>query len=163
VDFGYSIDPSVLVQCSIVGKTLYVTHEAYMVGCEIDSLPDLFMTVPAPRSGRPRRTAPGPRRSAICKHGFPKIFSAIKGAKSLEEGIEFLRSFDIVVHPRCKHTIDELTLYSYETDPLTEGAAEAGGQEQPRYRLLRYACEAREKVGREQTETKVKQPVSWMG
>jgi len=23
------------------------------------------------------------------------------------------------VHPRCVHTIDELTLYSFETDPLT--------------------------------------------
>jgi phage terminase large subunit len=53
------------------------------------------------------------------KNGFPKIASAIKGARSVEEGIEFLQSFDIVVHPRCVHTIEELTLYSYKTDPLT--------------------------------------------
>ena len=26
---------------------------------------------------------------------------------------------DIVVHPRCKHLIDELTLYSYKIDKLT--------------------------------------------
>ena len=32
----------------------------------------------------------------------------------------FLQGFDIVVHPRCTHTIDELTLYSYKTDPLDE-------------------------------------------
>jgi phage terminase large subunit len=52
-------------------------------------------------------------------HGFPRILPAIKGAKSLEEGVEFLKSFDIVVHPRCQHLIDELTMYSYKTDPLT--------------------------------------------
>ena len=61
---------------------------------------------------------------------------------SLEEGIEFLKSFDIVVHPRCQHTIDELTLYRYSTDPLT-------GQLLPKLQdkdnhvidALRYACE----------------------
>jgi phage terminase large subunit len=34
--------------------------------------------------------------SYMQKHGFPKIMPAIKGAKSLEEGVEFLKSFDIV-------------------------------------------------------------------
>jgi phage terminase large subunit len=57
--------------------------------------------------------------SHMRKNGFPKIQSAVKGAKSVEEGIEWLKSFDIVVHPRCKHTIDELTLYSFKTDQMT--------------------------------------------
>ena len=33
--------------------------------------------------------------------------------------MEFLKSFDIIVHPRCKHAIDELTMYAFKTDPLT--------------------------------------------
>jgi phage terminase large subunit len=49
-------------------------------------------------------------------HGLPKITASIKGPKSVEEGIEWLRSFDIVVHPRCKHTIAELANYSYRVD-----------------------------------------------
>jgi phage terminase large subunit len=119
-DWGFSVDPSVLVQCAIVGRTLYVTHEAYRVGCEIDFLPELFRTVPD--SERWPTTADSARPETISymqRHGFPKLLAAIKGAKSLEEGVEFLRTFDIVVHPRCTHTIEELTLYSYETDPLT--------------------------------------------
>jgi hypothetical protein len=52
-------------------------------------------------------------------HGFPRINAAIKGPKSLDEGVEFLKSFDIVVHPRCVHVIDELSTYSYKMDPLT--------------------------------------------
>ena len=119
-DWGFSVDPSVLVQCYILGKTLYVPYEAYMIGCEIDSLPDLFRTLP--NAEKWWITADSARPETISymqKHGFPKMGAALKGAKSLEEGVQFLQSYDIVVHPRCKHTIDELTLYSYKTDPLT--------------------------------------------
>lgn len=119
-DWGFSVDPSVLVRCYIDGRRLYIDHEAYMVGCEIDQLPDLFDRVPESRkwfitadSARPETI------SYMRKHGYPKINSALKGAKSLEEGVEFLKSYDIVVHPRCEHTIDELTCYSYKSDPLT--------------------------------------------
>jgi phage terminase large subunit len=65
-DWGFSVDPSVLVQCYIVGKTLYVPYEAYMIGCEIDSLPDLFSTVPESASGGSRLIQQGRKRSASC-------------------------------------------------------------------------------------------------
>jgi phage terminase large subunit len=119
-DWGFAIDPSVLVRCFLQGRTLYIDYEAYMVGCEIDQLPDLFDGVPESR--RWFITADSARPETISymkKHGYPKINSAIKGPKSVEEGIEFLKSFDIVVHPRCEHTIQELTDYSYKIDPLT--------------------------------------------
>jgi len=142
-DWGFSIDPTVLVRCWIDGRKLYVDYEAYMVGCEIVNTPDLFRSVPD--AERWIITADSARPETISymqKHGFPKIVAAVKGAKSLEEGVEFLKSFDIVVHPRCKHLIDELTLYSYKTDPLT-------GQVMPILEdkdnhvidALRYACE----------------------
>ena len=120
-DWGFSVDPTVLVQAYIVGRRLYIPFEAYRVGCEIVDTPALFMSLPDSEkwpmvadSARPETI------SHLRKNGFPKITSAIKGAKSVEEGIEFLQSFDIVVHPRCIHLIDELTLYSFKTDPLDE-------------------------------------------
>lgn len=119
-DWGFSVDPSVLVRCYLDGRVIYVDHEAYMVGCEIDQLPELFRRVP--ESEKWFITADSARPETISymqRHGFPRISPAIKGAKSLEEGVEFLKSFDIVVHPRCRHLIDELTNYSYETDKLT--------------------------------------------
>ena len=119
-DWGYAIDPSVLIRCSLDGNRLYVDHEAYMIGCEITQLPDLFRRVPD--SEKWFITADSARPETIShmqRHGYPKINAAIKGARSLEEGVAFLQSYDIVVHPRCQHVIDELTLYSYKTDPLT--------------------------------------------
>jgi phage terminase large subunit len=142
-DWGFSVDPSVLVQCAIVGRTLYVPHEAYRIGCEIDFLPELFRTVPD--SERWPTTADSARPETISymqRHGFPKLLAAIKGAKSLEEGVEFLRTFDIVVHPRCTHTIEELTLYSYETDPLTGAILpKLADKDNNVIDSLRYACE----------------------
>jgi phage terminase large subunit len=142
-DWGFAVDPAVLVQCYTVGRTLYVPHEAWMIGCQIDNLPDLFATVPG--ADKWWITADSARPETIAymqRHGFPKLGPAAKGARSVEEGVEFLQSYDIVVHPRCKHTIDELTLYSYDTDPLT-------GQVLPKLKdkdnhvidALRYACE----------------------
>lgn len=149
-DWGYSIDPSVLVRCDIDGHRLYVDYEAYQVGCEINNLPELFMTVPD--SERWPITADSARPETISymqKHGFPKMHAALKGAKSLEEGIEFLRSFDIVVHPRCVHTIDELTMYSYKTDPLTgEVIPILEDKDNHVIDSLRYACEGARRTQR---------------
>lgn len=118
-DWGFSIDPTVLVRCWIEGRRLYVDREAYAVGCEIDATPALFDTIEGARRWKILADSARPETiSYMRRQGF-NIAPAKKGQGSVEDGIEFLKSYDIVVHPRCRHTIDELTLYSYETDKLT--------------------------------------------
>lgn len=142
-DWGFASDPSVLVRCHIEGRTLYIDYEAYQVGCEIVDTPALFMTVPD--SEKWPITADNARPETIShmrKNGFPKIQPAVKGAKSVEDGIEWLKSFDIVVHPRCIHTIDELTLYSYKVDDLTGNVLPIlADKDNHVIDALRYACE----------------------
>ncbi len=120
-DWGFASDPSVLVRLYLDNRVIYIDHEAYQVGCEIDLLPNLFAKVP--NSAEWLITADSARPETISymqRHGYPRIRPAIKGPQSVEEGVAFMKSFDIVVHPRCVHTIDELTMYSYKVDPLTE-------------------------------------------
>ena len=151
-DWGFSVDPTVLVQCYIEGRKLYVPHEAYRVGCEIVDTPALFLTVPDAEKWPITADSARPETiSHMQKNGFPKIMPAIKGAKSLEEGVEFLKSFDIVVHPRCKHLIDELTLYSYKTDPLT-GLLMPVLEDKDNHVIdaLRYACEGARRAGKKE-------------
>lgn len=143
-DWGFSVDPSVLVRCDIEGNRLYVDYEAYAVGCEIVNLPELFMSVPDAEKWPITADSARPETiSHMQRNGFPKIRAAVKGAKSLEEGVEFLKSFDIVVHPRCKHLIDELTLYSYKTDPLDDTKILPILSDKDNHVIdsLRYACE----------------------
>jgi phage terminase large subunit len=119
-DWGFATDPTVLIRSHVIGRTLYIDYEAYRVKCEILDTPSLFMTVPESEkwplfadSARPETI------SHMRKNGFPKIMAAAKGAGSVKDGIEWLKSYDIVVHPRCVHTIDELMHYSYKTDAAT--------------------------------------------
>ncbi len=156
-DWGFAVDPTVLVQCYIVGRKLYVPHEAYRVNCDIVDTPELFMSVPDTEkwpivadSARPETI------SHMQKHGFPKIRPAIKGAKSVEEGIEFLKSYDIVVHPRCTHLIDELTLYSFKTDKLDDTKILPILEDKDNHVIdaLRYACEgARRALAQEKSKS----------
>lgn len=119
-DWGFSVDPTTLVRCWINGRTLYIDREAYKVGCEIDNTPALFRTVPGSDKWPIRADSARPETiSYMQRNGFPQVVAANKGQGSVEDGIEFLKSYDIVVHPDCKHTIDELTLYSYKVDKLT--------------------------------------------
>ena len=146
-DWGYSVDPTTLVRCFIDGRKLYIDQEVYRVGCEIDHCPFLFggmhdkelqeINPQAHKSLKSRneqwRGVDGSRKWAITadnarpetiaymrRHGFPLIQPSIKGLGSLMEGVEFLQNYDIVIHPRCKHTADEFTFYSFKTDPWTD-------------------------------------------
>ena len=168
-DWGYAKDPSVLVRCYIDGRTMYIDYEAYMVGCEIDQLPDLFDRVPRSRdffitadSARPETI------SYMRKHGFPKINSAAKGKNSIVEGVEFLKSFDIVVHPRCENTIQELKDYSYKVDPLTDEILSVLEDKHNHViDSLRYGCEAARRAPKRRkalnNRTTARSSTGWMG
>jgi phage terminase large subunit len=124
------------------------------------SLPDAEKWPMVADSARPETI------SHLQKNGFPKITSAIKGAKSVEEGVEFLKSFDIVVHPRCKHLIDELTLYSFKTDPLTsEVMPVLADKDNHVIDALRYALEGARRAANVRKRTVLKtipESESWM-
>ena len=164
-DWGFSIDPSVLVSCDIEANRLYVEYEAYRVGCEIVNLPELFMGVPEAEKWPIRADSARPETiNYMQKHGFPKMQAAIKGANSVLEGVQFLQSLDIVVHPRCQHTIDELTMYSYKTDPQTgEILPLLEDKNNHVIDALRYACEgARRAAKPKEKAPKPYRQRSWM-
>lgn len=158
-DWGFSVDPTVLIRCFIVGRTLYVDHEAYMINCEIMDTPALFHTVPESEkwpivadSARPETI------SHMRNNGFPKLMPAIKGTGSVEDGIEFLKTYDVVVHPRCVHTADELLHYSYKTDPLTGAVLPVlADKDNHVIDALRYACEGVRRAANDDPA-----PIDWL-
>jgi phage terminase large subunit len=134
-DWGFSVDPTVATLGFIRGRTLYIWREVWQIGCEIDRTPALFKKLDPDWSEAKARdpswrslaqTVPFVADSArpetisyMKRNGFPQMTAAIKGPGSVEEGVTFLQSYDIVVHPDCFHTIDELKLYSYKVDKKT--------------------------------------------
>lgn len=166
-DWGFSVDPTVLVRCYLLpNRVLYFRDEAYKVGCEIDETPALFAgddDRDPPRWANPHRHRgiPGARAGLIVadsarpetisymnRQGFT-VRRALKGAGSVEEGVEFMKSHDIVVHPGCRHVEDELCLYSYKTDPLTGDVLPTlADRDNHTVDACRYAVEAARRRGR---------------
>jgi phage terminase large subunit len=134
----------VLVRCYIVGRVLYVDYEVWQVGCEIDKTPALFERVP--ESNRWPITADSSNPQSISymqRNGYTRIEASVKGVGSVDEGIEFLKSYDIVVHPRCRHVVDEMSSYSYEIDKQTEEVLpKLADKKNHTIDSLRYAVEA---------------------
>jgi phage terminase large subunit len=137
-DWGFSVDPTVLVVCWLddAARKLYVWREQWALGCAIDQTPRLFDKIDpdwTPQKAVDSKWKSLARRipiradsarpetiSHMQRNGFPRMTAALKGAGSIEDGIEFLNSYDIVVHPDCRHVADELAAYSFKIDPKTD-------------------------------------------
>lgn len=177
-DWGFSIDPTVLIRCFIgwwidgdaipdpQGDTVFIDREAWQVGCGIDMTPALFAgsdtLVEPPRWKNPHDYPgiPGSLMWEICadsarpetiaymaQRGFP-IVPAIKGAGSIEDGVEFLKSYRIVIHERCKNTVDEISTYSYKVDKITEKVLPVlADKDNNTIDAARYALEAVRRAG----------------
>lgn len=118
-DWGFSVDPTTLVRCFIdeASNTLFVDHEAYGVGVELDDIPAFFDRVPTSRQWPIRADNSQPSTiSYIGRQGF-SIAGADKWPGSVEDGITHLKGFRrIVVHERCEHTAREFRRYSWKVD-----------------------------------------------
>lgn len=120
-DWGFSQDPTALVRCFIRNKVLWIDYEAYGTGVDIDQLPALFRAVPGSDTWPIIADSERPDTiSYMRKHDY-NIRGAKKGKGSVEDGVQFIRSFrGVVIHPRCEHTAEEFRTYSYKTDRITE-------------------------------------------
>lgn len=120
-DWGFAQDPTALVKLWIHDGKLYVEHEVYGVGVDIDATPAMFDAVPGARQHIIRADSARPETiSYMQRHGYGKMRGVEKWAGSVEDGVAFMRSFEqIVIHPRCIHAAQEARLWSYKVDKLS--------------------------------------------
>ena len=119
-DWGFSVDPTTLIRSYIKNNCLYVRNEAYKVHCEITDTPQLFANIKDSNKYIIRADNARPEIISYLRNENFKIDPAQKWTGSIEDGISFLRSFEkIIIHPDCKHTPEEMRLYSYKTDKRT--------------------------------------------
>lgn len=119
-DWGFSVDPTTLVKLWIHAEVLYIEHEAYGIGVEIDHTSALFKTVPGSEHHVIRADNARPETISYMRRAGFNIRGAVKGKGSLEDGVAHLRSYaKIIIHPRCVHAIEESRLWRYKTDRLS--------------------------------------------
>lgn len=122
LDFGFANDPTAATNSFIHDDILYIRRELYALKLEIDRTgPALAAAVP--RSSMHALRADNARPETISymkQNGFPRITAVKKGRGSVEDGIEYLKSFKkIVIHPECPMTFREFGRYSYKVDRLS--------------------------------------------
>jgi phage terminase large subunit len=142
-DWGFSTDPTVLVKLWVNDRKLYVEHEAWGVGVELDHLPDMFDNVPDARKSVIRADNARPETiSHLRRKGYNRMVSCKKWKGSVEDGIEFLLSFEqIIIHPRCKHTLEEAGSYSYKENKGGDILAQIEDKNNHCFDAIRYALE----------------------
>lgn len=119
LDFGFSQDPTAAVRCWIHDDRLFIEHESGGVGIENDEIaPKLSREIDGIERFEILADNARPETISYLKRkGLPRCASVHKWPGSIEDGIQFIRSFrEVVIHPRCKETQREFRLYSYKVD-----------------------------------------------
>lgn len=116
----HNCDPTTLVRCFMKDRCLYIDQEAYGVGVELDEIPQLFDSVPDSRKWQILADCARPETVSHIKNKGFNIESCPKWKGSVEDGVEYIRSFEkVYIHPRCPHTYHEFKFYSYKQDKNT--------------------------------------------
>jgi phage terminase large subunit len=120
MDFGFAKDPSVIVRCFVSGPRLYIDRESYGHHVELTDLPKIINKTLAARNYKILADCARPETISFLKNMGYNMYGAKKWQGSVEDGIEFIKSFEkIVIHPTCVHTIEEFKRYSYKVDRHT--------------------------------------------
>lgn len=119
-DWGFANDPTTLVRSFIVGNDLYIDMCAGKVGCDLEDTPSLFNEVQGSSIYPIYADSARPETISFMRSKHYNVIAAEKWNGSVEDGIQYLRSFSCIhIHERCKAIVEEFDLYQYKVDRQT--------------------------------------------
>lgn len=133
LDFGYALDPTAAVRCWISPdeRELYIDAEGGKIGLDLDDTAKFLMDkIPGidkhsvyadcarPESIAHLKRAKGPN-GMTKQHYLPYIEGVTKGQGSVEDGLDHIKTYSVIIHPACQETQNEFRRYSYKQDRLT--------------------------------------------
>tara|TARA_R110000744_G_scaffold54678_3_gene115998 strand:+ start:2146 stop:3345 length:1200 start_codon:yes stop_codon:yes gene_type:complete len=143
LDWGFSQDPTVILRCHIFDNCLWIDYESGGRQVELDHTYKLIDDIPMAKQHIIRADSARPESISYIRRQGYRIESVHKWGGSIEDGIEFIRSFKMVyIHSRCMETASEFLKYSYKVDRLTEDILPAIVDSNNHYiDALRYALQ----------------------
>lgn len=118
LDFGYTNDPSALF-AGLISKErreIYVTDELYKKALTNNKLAEEIKNT---GYGKERITADSAEPKSIDELydlGLKGISGARKGKDSINNGIQFIQGYKIIIHPRCVNFLTEISNYTWAKD-----------------------------------------------
>jgi phage terminase large subunit len=121
LDFGYTNDPSALF-CGLIDQDqmrIYVFDEMYEKGLTNGAI---FQRIQAMGYAKERIKADSAEPKSIDElrdFGLTRVRAARKGKDSVNNGIQYIQNYKIIIHPRCVNFLTEISNYSWDEDKLT--------------------------------------------
>lgn len=118
LDFGYTNDPTALF-CALVDereKCIYVFDELYERAL---TNADIFAKISAMGYQKERIKADSAEPKSIDELralGLGSIVRARKGGDSINNGIQYIQGYKIIIHPRCANFLTEVSNYTWAED-----------------------------------------------
>lgn len=119
LDFGFTHDPTALVACLInnTTNTIHIFDEAYQTGLITREVADLIRRKGYAKSKLVADSAESRLIEELrSEHGLRRVQASRKGKDSIMAGVSKLQGYRIIVHPDCKHIMDEFYSYCYQRD-----------------------------------------------
>lgn len=118
LDFGFTNDPTALF-CGLVdlqAREIYVFDELYQKGLTNRQIADRIVTMGYSKSVIRADSAEPKSIAELQELGLSKVRRARKGKDSINNGIQKIQDFKIIVHPRCVNFITEINNYTWDED-----------------------------------------------
>lgn len=121
LDFGYVNDPSALF-CGLIdkaNKTLWVFDEMYEKALSNEEIAEKITRMGYSKERIKADSAEPKSIDRLWDLGIRRITRAKKGRDSVRYGIDNLRDYHIIIHPKCVNFITEISNYTWREDPKT--------------------------------------------
>lgn len=121
LDFGYTNDPTAFLHSIFVPAEgrIYVCKEWGGTGYLNDAIADKIKEMGFAKSIIIADSAEQKSIDEIKRLGITRIKPSVKGQGSVLQGIQKLQQYEIIVHPSCVNTIEELNNYCWKKDRQT--------------------------------------------
>lgn len=143
LDFGYSIDPTAFVAAYIdqpEGK-IYIYDELYKPKLSNKMIYDEIVEMGYAKEKIIADSAEPKSIDELRGLGLRRIEAAKKGKDSINNGIQFIQNFEIIIHPRCTNFITEINNYTWDKDKFGNCINKPADDFNHCLDALRYGCE----------------------
>ena len=120
LDFGYTNDPTALF-CGLVShkeKTIWVFDELYKKALTNRMIFDEVSRMGYAKEKIIADSAEPKSIVELKEFGLCRIKPANKGKDSINNGIQKIQDYHIIIHPRCVNFLTEISCYSWEKDKM---------------------------------------------
>lgn len=143
LDFGYTNDPTALF-CGLISKKqkkIWVFDELYQKALTNKLIYHNIRQMGYMKEKIIADSAEPKSIVELRELGLERIQAARKGKDSINNGIQFLQDFEILVHPKCTNFITEISTYCWDKDKFDKQLNKPVDDNNHLMDAMRYAAE----------------------